>query len=352
MKVAQIVYTMDMGGIETFVHSMAMGYNQNRVENFLLITSMGRNEKWCKQKTENLQKKGTTIIDVSRMRTSTKLGVLQQFMKTYKPDILLIHHEKMTAKILLLKMFTPCKFIQIQHSEKLKKSFFHRNIGKHIISHYVAVSKTIEKLLVSAYRLPAEIVSYIPNGIEIANFAKPHRKQKDNIVIGAAGRFVKTKNYEKLIFIFKQISEKTNKKVSFIITGDGEEKEKLASLLNKKDSINLVESITDMPSFYHSLDVYVSFSSVEGFSLSLLEAMASGCAIVVTKCSGNLQVITHNENGMLIEIEDSRGMFNTLLELINEPIKITRLGLSALTSAKQYDFFKTYQLYQSLINHL
>ncbi|MBW7998195.1 MAG: glycosyltransferase family 4 protein [Candidatus Glassbacteria bacterium] len=45
--------------------------------------------------------------------------------------------------------------------------------------------------------------------------------------------------------------------------------------------------------------VYVSTSPVEGTSISLLEAMASGCLPVVTDIPANRDWITHGENGLL-----------------------------------------------------
>lgn len=58
---------------------------------------------------------------------------------------------------------------------------------------------------------------------------------------------------------------------------------------------------SDMPEFYKHLDAYVCASSSEGFSLSVLEAGASGLPIITTRCSGCEELINDGSNGFFVE---------------------------------------------------
>ena len=59
--------------------------------------------------------------------------------------------------------------------------------------------------------------------------------------------------------------------------------------------------LEEMPAFYNELDVYVCASSSEGFSLSVLEAAASGRPIVSTRVGGSEDLIEDGVNGFLVD---------------------------------------------------
>jgi glycosyltransferase involved in cell wall biosynthesis len=59
--------------------------------------------------------------------------------------------------------------------------------------------------------------------------------------------------------------------------------------------------LEEMPAFYNSIDVYVCASSSEGFSLSVLEAAASGRPIVSTRVGGSEELIEDGVNGFLVD---------------------------------------------------
>lgn len=58
-----------------------------------------------------------------------------------------------------------------------------------------------------------------------------------------------------------------------------------------------------MPEFYNEIDVYVCASSSEGFSLSVLEAAATGRPLISTRVGGSVELIEHGVNGFLVDRE-------------------------------------------------
>lgn len=59
--------------------------------------------------------------------------------------------------------------------------------------------------------------------------------------------------------------------------------------------------LDEMPGFYNAVDAYVCASSSEGFSLSVLEAAASGRPIVSTRVGGSEDLIEDGVNGFLVD---------------------------------------------------
>ena len=61
--------------------------------------------------------------------------------------------------------------------------------------------------------------------------------------------------------------------------------------------------------FLNEQDIYLNFSEYEGTSLTMLEAMASGCVPVVTDVSGVSDFIEDGVNGLVSDIGDLDGGF-------------------------------------------
>ncbi len=80
--------------------------------------------------------------------------------------------------------------------------------------------------------------------------------------------------------------------VYFAHAGKGELVPAVAELLRAAPSavrarILQLKSCDDLPGFYRMLDVFVLPSRYEGFALALLEAVASGSALILSDCPGN-----------------------------------------------------------------
>lgn len=78
--------------------------------------------------------------------------------------------------------------------------------------------------------------------------------------------------------------------------------------------------------FLRGLDIFVLPSLAEGFSNSLIEAMAWGRPVVATAVGGSPEVITDGESGFLVPPGDERLLAARLTELVRDPVLRRRLG--------------------------
>ncbi|MEO8432633.1 MAG: glycosyltransferase [Acidobacteriota bacterium] len=76
---------------------------------------------------------------------------------------------------------------------------------------------------------------------------------------------------------------------------------------------------TDVPELLRLFDVFVSASHEEGFSNSILEAMASGCGIVATAVGGTVEQIEDGKSGCLVPPEDPAAIERALRRLFDTP---------------------------------
>ena len=85
----------------------------------------------------------------------------------------------------------------------------------------------------------------------------------------------------------------------------------------------------DIPRLLRLFDVFVSASHEEGFSNAVLEAMASGRAVVATSVGGTVEQIEDGKNGLLVKSEDPATLAMALGRLLRDPDSRLRLGTAA-----------------------
>jgi glycogen synthase len=91
----------------------------------------------------------------------------------------------------------------------------------------------------------------------------------------------------------------------------------------------------DAPEVYRSADVFVSPTYSEGFSNTVLEAMASGLPVVSTSSVGVVDCITHEVDGLLHEPGDVAGLRKQLERLLGDDALRARLAATALEEVRR-----------------
>ncbi len=90
----------------------------------------------------------------------------------------------------------------------------------------------------------------------------------------------------------------------------------------------------DVPAIYAAHDIFVSPTYAEGFSNTILEAMASGLAVVSCRSVGVVDCIRSGENGLLVEPGDVGALSDALGRLVAEPDKRRALAEAALVECQ------------------
>lgn len=89
------------------------------------------------------------------------------------------------------------------------------------------------------------------------------------------------------------------------------------------------------PALYRAQDVFVSPTYAEGFSNTVLEAMASGLAVVSCNAVGIVDCVRHGENGLLGEPGDVPALAANLRRLIEDAPLRRRLAANALRECRE-----------------
>jgi glycosyltransferase involved in cell wall biosynthesis len=186
-----------------------------------------------------------------------------------------------------------------------------------------AVSASMQRVLVDVYRLRAERVHVVVNGIAIPD--KVVREAgKRPLHVGSVGRLVAVKRYE-LFLEVAAVVRRLFPDVQFSVLGDGPDREMLlrkARALGIHDCFRVVEPMADPRPYYQSLDVYMNTSESEGLPLSVLEAMASGVPVVAAAVGGIPEVVGHGIHGRLVDSSRAQDYAEPCAELLaNRPLR-------------------------------
>lgn len=99
-------------------------------------------------------------------------------------------------------------------------------------------------------------------------------------------------------------------------------------------------------------DFYIDTSLSEGFGLTALEAMSTGCIPIVSDSLGINEYIKNNENGIIIkEVNNSTAYVHKIEKLLSDQQLARRLIENALLTAKSYDFDNLVKQYLDYFNH-
>ena len=102
------------------------------------------------------------------------------------------------------------------------------------------------------------------------------------------------------------------------IAGDGPgmaELRRTASDLQLDGCVHFHGQVRDVPALLARAGLFALSSLTEGVSLTLLEAMACGVAVVATRVGGNPEVVADGETGLLVPPADPKALAQALLQL-------------------------------------
>ncbi|MCX6731767.1 MAG: glycosyltransferase [Candidatus Parcubacteria bacterium] len=133
-----------------------------------------------------------------------------------------------------------------------------------------------------------------------------------DFIILMASRLTKEKNISLAIEAVKEIN---NIKVGLVIVGNGPEKENYELCKNI-----IIEPWTDdLISYYKTADLFLLTSNYEGYGMTVVEAMAAGCPVIMTDVGLANKVLVDKKDGLVIPVGDKEKLIEAILNLIKNP---------------------------------
>lgn len=179
----------------------------------------------------------------------------------------------------------------------------------------------------------------IPNAVynEYAYDIKfPEKRDK---TITAMGRLHDVKAYDVMIKAFDKFHIK-NDDYTLEIFGEGEEENNLKALiksLEAEEYIKIIEPVEDAIIRVANSSVFLLTSKYEGMSNSLLESLFCAVPCISTNNSPTTRdLITNNENGIIVDIGDIDQIADSLDKIVNDNEFSETLSNNAYDSTRKY----------------
>jgi len=169
----------------------------------------------------------------------------------------------------------------------------------------------------------------IPNGVDMPSDTPGSMPQSCAEIAGETfmltlGRLHHYKGLDLLLEAIKILREKKIEMPPLVIAGDGKE---MGNLRRQTADLDLDDKVVFAGAVFgdqkhwllRNCRFFLQPSRAEGMPLTVLEAMAYGKAVIGTRISGIMELITNNENGILVEPEDSLSLSEAIKSLCENP---------------------------------
>jgi len=333
IKILFVITQSEMGGAQRFLSTLIPNLDRDKYEATLAAGSEG---KWEAFKDLNISKIKLKYAQrkVNPIKDLFAVFALWKVIKKQKPDVLFLNSSKTSVWgplavlisnprpkiiyriggwsfndprskisknfwILLEKMFAPLKDIIIVNNQ-----------------HDFDQAKELEIN-------PREGIKLVHNGLNIDELKFLDKDTarnelnlpKGNYIIGTIANFYKPKG---LPYLIEAMGDIDNKKLAII--GDGKERKNLEAVIKEKGlekKVILLGRKENASHYLRAFDAFVLPSVKEGFPWSVLEAMAAKVPVIATRVGAIPEIITHKENGLIIEPKEPRQIVKALNEIDN-----------------------------------
>ncbi len=213
-----------------------------------------------------------------------------------------------------------------------------------------------EELLAAGF--PAGRSSVIPNGVDLSRF-RPASAQGDSSAgdtVLFAGRLEEEKDLDTLLRAWASVRA-SRPRGRLAILGEGSRRGRLEDLVRELGvaaTVSFAGAVPreGMPGWYGRASILVLPSRSEGISNTLLEAMASGLAPVVSDIPGNREVFPTGEGALLFPFGDAGSLAGCLGRLLDDPVLRSGIAHAAAARSAAFSIERTAGMYLDLYRRL
>ncbi len=353
IKVIRIIARLNIGGASINSILLTSGLDKERFESILLTGIIGEGEGDMSYLAEQYGINPIIISELGReiswKSDLVALWKLIRLIRKEKPDIIHTHTAKAgtLGRIAGILTGVPCKIHtfhgHVFHSYfgtvKTKVFIWIERILARFTDRIIVISqlqyeefcheiKIAPPNKFSIIRLGFDLTEFLNSDVHRGKLRRELNISEDTLLVGIVGRLTAIKNHAMFLKSAKKVSEKIAN-VKFIVVGGGElesEMKELAVSLEIQDKVIFLGWRRDMPAIYADMDLVVLSSLNEGTPVTLIEAMASGKAVVSTAVGGVPDIVHDGQTGILVPSGDEEGFADAIVDLLEDAEKRKQFG--------------------------
>jgi glycosyltransferase involved in cell wall biosynthesis len=186
--------------------------------------------------------------------------------------------------------------------------------------------------------VPEKRVTVIPNGVDVPEtpIASNTRSDTEVLFVGNLSQGARTKAFDVLLEAWAKVSsEVPDARLTILGGGASGTWKALAVSLGCADTVHFEGSVSDPGMYYQRAALFVLPSRIEGMSNALLEAVAWGMPVVVSRIPGNEAVVEEGVSGRFVPVGDANALAESIIHLLRHPDIRGQLAVAAGTRAQR-----------------
>jgi len=241
----------------------------------------------------------------------------------------------------------------------IQKTLLNRLLFGHFIQTVVTNSRANKRMMVQqqASLFQSARTRVIYNGLDVSggrqSHPPPHDYRKNGaLLVGVITGDIQAGNFFRLIELIRR-SKSQPDHFRFLLHGNGPHFKSIHERLRKRPALRQMlvwdSRSHNLGEFMESIDVFLTGNTRNHLNHNLLHAMAHQKPVIAYDEGSNPEIVTHDENGYLLQKGDLNGIAEKLDVLCNEDLRL-QLGRQARRSIEiQFDLKQTLDQIEELI---
>ncbi len=199
----------------------------------------------------------------------------------------------------------------------------------------------------------------IPTGLAVADYPDEEDtdavfNETDSFCVGFMGRFSEEKNHAMLLEAASLLADQ-HRDIHFLIAGDGPLFDEVQQEIKR---LKLRKQVTcpgymDSAEFMRQIHMLAMCSTIENQPYTIMEAMSWKRPVVATRVGGLPELVDHEVTGYLVELGDSRGLADHIVQLRKNYDLLRLLGGAGRAKLRhEFDHDSTVQAHLALYEEL
>jgi len=349
VRVLHVITSLGIGGAERLVLSAARGLPRARFDQAICCLA----ERGVRA--ADAEAAGVPVFSIDSfpgLRHPIAFARLVRIVRAFRPTI--VHTHLQSANLygrLAARLAGSPIVVSTEHNvyaDKPRRYIASERLLARKTDAIVAVSAEVRQFLSRQLRIDPSSIRVVHNGVALD--APSDARVSDlraRLSVGSAGvrlatvaSLTRKKGHDVLLRAVARLRE-GGVDFALALAGDGVERRRIeASIarLHLGDRVHLLGAVANVADVLAAVDLFVLPSLVEGLPLALLEAMATGKAVIATAVGGVPEVVQSGVNGLLVPPGDDAALADAIATLARSAAERDRLGAAARTTIERGGF--------------
>ncbi len=240
------------------------------------------------------------------------------------------------------RVFSPKQWVQgyIENSP-YKKDHLHK---------IIAISEMVKEDILQWYEIPENRIEVVYNGVDTERFHPRNRQYREEIrnrhriggeiVILFVSNNFRMKGLGCLMKALAGIKTENPPVFKLLVLGRGRPVPflRLAKRIGVSEEIVFAGPTHEPEKYYGAADFFVHPAFYDAFSLTVLEALASGLPVIATATTGASRILNHGEDGFVVsQTKDLEQMKTAIRYFLDENVRRRASSLARMKAEKHSD---------------